>query len=364
MELDDFRFWDEGQRDGMKGMLSWLGDNLILSGVNQVLVSGSEYNYTAGYVILNGEICYVAASSAPIDSSANPYLYIELDVTYDPTGLETFENNVAYDTYEVRRAKVVGYSTIQSGKVAYGSRAEVVLNDLILAYAHTFTKRQSLAQGDSSTISAGDDFIFLNVNTGNAFNVDIDDVNTEVEKFTVTVPNGTWWLVNFTGTGSQVVLKTGTGSNRIETGGVKYVFKAGESALFVRVDNAYKLVNGFRKLEPWHVLGATGEPTLQTTWTQSPAPVRFIKDEFGDVTIMGSCVSVNYTTGTNSLLFTLPVGYRPTQSLFIRTWDTTQDMYAVIQILTTGQVSYSLRDSLVAETVGCVFDGVTKFRTI
>jgi len=63
--------------------------------------------------------------------------------------------------------------------------------------------------------------------------------------------------------------------------------------------------------EPWHFVGAAGEPAFQNSWVNSDAdgsrPVRFRKDAVGGVHIVGLCKNGTLDTA----IFTLPVGYRP-----------------------------------------------------
>jgi hypothetical protein len=66
--------------------------------------------------------------------------------------------------------------------------------------------------------------------------------------------------------------------------------------------------------EPWHVVGATGEPAFLNGWTNTASvsdygPCRFRKDPHGVVWLEGYLVAV-----ANNDVFTLPVGYRPGQN--------------------------------------------------
>jgi len=66
--------------------------------------------------------------------------------------------------------------------------------------------------------------------------------------------------------------------------------------------------------EPWHEIGASGEPTFQNGWVNESAggqtTAAFFKDPFGVVHLKGVIVS-----GSNSVVFTLPAGYQPAHSL-------------------------------------------------
>jgi hypothetical protein len=62
-------------------------------------------------------------------------------------------------------------------------------------------------------------------------------------------------------------------------------------------------------IDPWHVVGAAGQPAYVAPWTNSGQPIRFRKDPLGRVWIEGLA-----TGGTSSVVFQLPVGYRPTRA--------------------------------------------------
>lgn len=60
--------------------------------------------------------------------------------------------------------------------------------------------------------------------------------------------------------------------------------------------------------EPWHVVGAPGQPAFDNGWTSSASgsQVRFFRDPFGIVHLTGLAQN-----GTSDLMFVLPSGYRP-----------------------------------------------------
>lgn len=61
--------------------------------------------------------------------------------------------------------------------------------------------------------------------------------------------------------------------------------------------------------EGWHTVGAAGEPAFQSGFT-APEPLKFYKDPAGVVHMVGRV----QTGAQGNLIFTLPVGYRPTQT--------------------------------------------------
>jgi hypothetical protein len=68
--------------------------------------------------------------------------------------------------------------------------------------------------------------------------------------------------------------------------------------------------------EGWHVVGKPGEPAFQTGWSNFeepgfvPVPLRFRKDELGDVIIEGFVQSKG-GEGVGRDIFILPAGFRP-----------------------------------------------------
>lgn len=89
--------------------------------------------------------------------------------------------------------------------------------------------------------------------------------------------------------------------------------------------------------EPWHVIGATGEPTFQNLWANdSGATTRFCKDPHGWVHLAGRIRS-----GTmGSTAFVLPAGYRPGQLIILATvsHNGTNDLISELRVDTNGNV--------------------------
>jgi hypothetical protein len=74
----------------------------------------------------------------------------------------------------------------------------------------------------------------------------------------------------------------------------------------------------FAPIEAWHEIGATGEPTFQHGWRNFGAPwssMAFAKDSAGFVHLKGTIDGGTFGIGVT--IFTLPVGYRPAQILFL-----------------------------------------------
>jgi hypothetical protein len=67
--------------------------------------------------------------------------------------------------------------------------------------------------------------------------------------------------------------------------------------------------NSLAAPEAWHEVGAPGEPGFQDEWKNAPGfieTVAFYKDQEGVVHLKGTAAS-----GTSSIVFQLPAGYRP-----------------------------------------------------
>jgi hypothetical protein len=81
------------------------------------------------------------------------------------------------------------------------------------------------------------------------------------------------------------------------------------------VDRNFRELDGRFKPEPWHEVGATGEPAFENSWVSYNSATyqtaAFYKDAFGVVHLKG--LIKNGTIGAAA--FTLPAGYRPPLTL-------------------------------------------------
>lgn len=327
-QLDDLRWIDASVREAFKGLASFIGTNSILSGVTETVASNIR-EYNTGFVLIDGEV-YIVTSTSTVNTDTNPFIYIEPVITYDPTGLETFQDSNQYDTYEIRKASVIAYATAQSGKILYSDfvRATQTIAKFVEGYLLRYTKRQDWAQGSANPGTAGDQLFRVNPSTGNSFAIDITLSNPNMKGMgsigagdaALPFPAGTLIALEFTGTG-QVVIEHSPGYTGgicdFNTNGISYLFKAGEVALFkAKAGGQLVLMNGHRTADWWHVVGAPNEPAFQNTFLQQPGStgvpeptVAFTKE--GDwVTIKGCVIHANYNT-SNLTAFTLPAGYRP-----------------------------------------------------
>lgn len=72
-----------------------------------------------------------------------------------------------------------------------------------------------------------------------------------------------------------------------------------------------KLWRTLGQVEEWHEVGSSGEPAFENGWVNYAGAAAFYKDPWGVVHIKGLI-----KTGTSgTVCFTLPEGYRPSESL-------------------------------------------------
>jgi hypothetical protein len=91
-------------------------------------------------------------------------------------------------------------------------------------------------------------------------------------------------------------------------------------------------------LDTWHSVGAAGEPAFQNGWVNANTgepPLQFTKDPFGRVHLRG-----HITTGASgSVIFTLPVGYRPAYQEYILCLQDTGAAGSFLLVAANGNVS-------------------------
>ena len=108
-ELDDIRWEQDAISDVLKGILDTFkpagASGFILNGCTVTAVI-DRYKCTAGYVYFNNEVFKVDYHEVLYGSLGCHYVFA-IDISYDSTGHETFLNNSSYDTYEIRKAKLI-----------------------------------------------------------------------------------------------------------------------------------------------------------------------------------------------------------------------------------------------------------------
>lgn len=107
-------------------------------------------------------------------------------------------------------------------------------------------------------------------------------------------------------------------------------------------------------VEPWHEVGSTGEPAFQNSWVNfggADAVAAFYKDNWKRVHIKGLV-----KTGTAGTIFTLPVGYRPSETLTFAT--ASNNAYGEFTIASNGNLAYIV-GSNVDFSLNCSFRAET-----
>lgn len=112
--IDHLIFMQEAYAQAIKGLLSaYTGDfdnSIILSGCVPTETSTGVYNFTEGFVLLNGEVRFLRAQTGV--SISNPLLafFTEFDQV-DPSGDFVFEDGVTRSTFEQRDVQVQTFTT-------------------------------------------------------------------------------------------------------------------------------------------------------------------------------------------------------------------------------------------------------------
>lgn len=93
--------------------------------------------------------------------------------------------------------------------------------------------------------------------------------------------------------------------------------------------------------EPWHVVGAPGEPAFQSGWTAYNSGLAFCKMPDGTVCLKGEALAGTWTAGTT--IFTLPVGYRPGWRGYFPVYMDSAPNVGVVGVQTNGAVQTEIR---------------------
>ena len=124
-----------------------------------------------------------------------------------------------------------------------------------------------------------------------------------------------------------------------------------QQLLWVDPDESPPAVARDINIEPWHLVGAAGEPAFQNSWVNYGAPEEsagFRKYPDGRVTLKGGIKSG--TPGSTSVAFTLPAGYRPPKPA-----------YAVVEVNgpATGYVTIGTDGTVVIRTGSTTWTDLT-----
>jgi hypothetical protein len=153
-------------------------------------------------------------------------------------------------------------------------------------------------------------------------------------------------MVTFNGTGGSTELKIVNQS--AGTVGTRYLIKtrsgtdvkvlSGDVCLFWNDGTDWCLIAGGRPLSQ-RVTGGIG---FSGAWSDGFGnAVSYSKDEFGVVRLSGVADNASYTTTTNDLMFTLPVGFRPEVIETIPVIDYVGLAVALLSVLPNGQVRFT-----------------------
>lgn len=119
--LDDLEFLQNALTEGIKGAISPFqfggSDPVILAGIIGT-ISGLNTNFTAGFIVVNGEVYYVPAATVV---TASP-ICIDIAETIDTAGDVTYEDLATHSTYLVRKGLL---------KNTAGSPTEIDIADFI-----------------------------------------------------------------------------------------------------------------------------------------------------------------------------------------------------------------------------------------
>lgn len=132
-EGDDLQWIQSGIAEAIKGALSRFADsdgNLIISGL-EITDSGSQLEFTEGFILLNHEIMYFPALTIAVADGTDDVYLVE-DITYDANGLDNFADLSVKNTYEIRRGKAVHSPGITYPfSLVSAKRLDAVLKDIV-----------------------------------------------------------------------------------------------------------------------------------------------------------------------------------------------------------------------------------------
>jgi hypothetical protein len=93
--------------------------------------------------------------------------------------------------------------------------------------------------------------------------------------------------------------------------------------------------------EAWSYIDAPGKPAFENSWVNALGVTRkaaYRKNTIGMVSLSGIVANIGYPGSGSAVIFTLPVGYRPTEARIFACSNSTNDLKA-ITVNSNGQVS-------------------------
>jgi hypothetical protein len=313
LEAEDWIFNHNGIKDAMKGIISMLGGNVKLGGVNTFNIAGGNLSYDEGYVAIEGEIYYVPAATVPLLGSN---FYWEVVESYDPAGYEVFQDGGApQNTYVIRTVKVATYAAAQATTATRKPLASLVtlddrISQLFLTGNNKFTNSQNWAE-KATTVAVVANAIDLTDLASNSLRVTVADGNA-IQSLTNEnlFNNGMWLAIHSEGNPAHRFFIAE--SAQIKTSnGVGYWFSAGQSVLLIKSNGKWKLMSKGDEDKGWHIVGGVGEPSFGAGVGAALDGLRFKKIN-NMVYIEGSVGITNKISFVSSAIyFTLPSTYRP-----------------------------------------------------
>lgn len=126
-EWDDINWFQESVRDTFYGLLTAFGvsteDSFKISGcvVTVTALGGLDYKYdwTAGYIAFQGEICKVVAGTVTVTSPRSvKWSIVETD---DSSGAEKDSDNNTVQCYQIRQGKLIDTATLLLTDMKYNA---------------------------------------------------------------------------------------------------------------------------------------------------------------------------------------------------------------------------------------------------
>lgn len=337
MRNEDWQFEADAVRDALKGIGSMLGLNAILSGCVPS-ASGGGYVFTQGYVLINGEVLYVPAVTAPItfDEDGNYFQVQEADVS--PSGDIILENANSANIYKQRIA-IIGHTggSLPANSIAWLSAfnnrfnakaLSAIISQTLLLQKGIFFKRLP------TTLSIAGGQISFDSEVGNFAQVSIS--NSTLNSIDLSLSGG--------GNAYLFALKlTGTGYLKVEhgaiicPGGRNHFFKANDIVLFMNDGGSPTATTHLLSIgdadSGWTVASSLGTGTSLTGGLE----LRYRKD--GNYVVIDG--SVTFTSGFSGLIFTLPAGYRPARfsRSIVALLSSPAQTWASCSVATNGDVS-------------------------
>lgn len=152
LELDDIRWEDAAVREALKGIMMGLvdtEDGVIMQGCG-VGDQGTTWNFGAGFIYWKNEIFYVPGG---VINKTGHTVYWDIEVTYDPTGNETFEDVGVHDTYEIRRMTLKDDATPPDPYMPVDAKTLIDVLKERLGLVDTGWSTESYSAGNFSALS-------------------------------------------------------------------------------------------------------------------------------------------------------------------------------------------------------------------